>query len=127
MIFGKSFTVSRGALVSPLSCWQSPCDTALEVLFLNAPNAHGLGLQSENAANGTFLSQEGVKSTHQYLMNIDQLQCNFSAVVQCEDVHFCSHFWGVATLVSIQVQTKLFKQLLEHIHSGLSVFQWGPD
>ena len=43
-----------------------------------------------------------------------------SAVVQCgEDVHFCSHFLGVAALVSIQVQTKLFKQLIEHIHSGL--------
>jgi len=53
---------------------------------------------------------------HEYKSAAMQL----SAVVQCgEDVHFCSHFLGVAALVSIQVQTKLFKQLIEHIHSGL--------
>lgn len=56
---------------------------------------------------------------YQYLMNIIQLQCNFSAVVT-KKMFISVHIYRVfITLGSIQVQKKLFKQMFRaNIHFG---------
>jgi len=64
---------------------------------------------------------------YQYLMNIYQLQCNFSAVVT-KKMFISVHIYRVfITLGSIQVQKKLFKQCSEELF-GLSInsFQMEP-
>jgi len=105
MVFGKSFTVPRGALVSP-SCRWSHCDTALEVLFLNASNAQRIGTSKWKCGQWSILkSRRGENHpsppscVFQYLMNINQLQCNFQLLFNVEKMFISVHIsWALPPL-----------------------------